>query len=270
MPDVIINGPEGRIEARYHHSRATDLGDGARAAPASAAWRDHAQQTRLCALSVLRAPRLFHSALQLSRRGTQPGQLRPRRRRIVRRRLGARLATDLQPQCWNLLGRRLFLRGLDRYAAVDATARDRELHRDRSACEHLRLYFSRPVPVIGSDPARRPGHGGADRTRCKSSSPSCRTNATSRSIFARSPAPTIISPTASTRSPATSTATSVTMFAAPTEFQLPPQDAVRADRKARSLNRQTGRAPAPCPRARGWSRASRPGRRSALRPGECT
>ncbi|MGA8549608.1 MAG: alpha/beta hydrolase, partial [Stellaceae bacterium] len=22
MPDVIINGPEGRIEARYHHSRS--------------------------------------------------------------------------------------------------------------------------------------------------------------------------------------------------------------------------------------------------------
>ena len=229
MPDVIINGPEGRIEARYHHSRATDLGDGARAAPASAAWRDDAQQTRLCALPVLRAPRLLHSALQLSRRGTQPGQLRPRRGRTVRRRLRARLAADLQPQCRNLLGRRLFVRGLDRHAAADAAARDRELYRDRAAREHLRLYFSRPVPVIGPDPARRPGHGGAGRTRCRSWSPSCRTNAISRSIFARSPAPTIISPTASTRSPAMSTAISATMFAAPTGLPLLPKAAACAD-----------------------------------------
>ncbi|AUW42735.1 hypothetical protein CUJ84_Chr002380 [Rhizobium leguminosarum] len=61
------------------------------------------------------------------------------------------------------MGRRLFLRLLDRYAAPDAPAGDRRLHVDRAAAEHLRLFLPGALPLFRPDHQRRGRQGGAGK-----------------------------------------------------------------------------------------------------------
>ena len=197
MPEVIINGPEGRIEGRYHHARAGTGADGAGAASAPAAWRDDEQQGRLHALSELRA-RGF-STLRFNFRGV--GRSQGSFDRGEGELADAAAALDwLQTynpnagSCWVAgysfgawIGMQLLMRRpeIEAFIAVAPPA------------NQLRFHLPRAVPLLGPDPAGRPGHAGAARIRCRSWCTSCRISATSRSISARSPAPTISSPTSS-------------------------------------------------------------------------
>ena len=94
MPELIINGPGGRIEARYHHEDDSDSPIALDPAPAPAVRRDHEQSSGLHALSHVRSARLFGAAVQFPRRRTQSGDLGQRPRRTCGRRVRARLAAD--------------------------------------------------------------------------------------------------------------------------------------------------------------------------------
>jgi hypothetical protein len=108
MPEVIINGPEGRIEGRYHHCKTPN-------APIALLLHPHPQHGGTMNNKVVYA--LYHA--------------------FVRRGLGARLAAELQRQYALVLDRRLLLRRLDRHAAAHAAARDRRLHRGGAAGKSL-------------------------------------------------------------------------------------------------------------------------------------
>ena len=75
MPDVIINGPEGRIEGRYHHARGGT-------APMALVLHPHPlhggtmnNKVVYTLYQTLCAPRVFDAALQFPRGRAQPGQL---------------------------------------------------------------------------------------------------------------------------------------------------------------------------------------------------
>ena len=85
MPELIINGPAGRIEARYHHDDGERQPHRAHPASPPAVRRDDEQSGRLHALSHVRGARLLGAALQLPRRRPQPGHLGRRPRRAVGR-----------------------------------------------------------------------------------------------------------------------------------------------------------------------------------------
>ena len=157
MPELIINGPAGRLEARYHHEAAHQQPD--RADPASApAVRRHDEQPGRLRLYYLFVERGF-SVLRFNFRGVGrsqgyfdngPGELSD-----------AASALDwlqLQnPDCALLLDRRRLVRHLDRHAAADAAARDRRLHLRGAAGQPLRLLVPGAVPVVGPDGQRRQG-----------------------------------------------------------------------------------------------------------------
>ena len=95
MPEVIMNGPEGRLEGRYQHGEGNT-------APIALMLHPHPQHGGTMNNKVIYA--LYHefvergfSVLRFNFRGVgpQPGQIRPRRGRTQRRGLGARLAADL-------------------------------------------------------------------------------------------------------------------------------------------------------------------------------
>ena len=188
MPDVIINGPEGRIEGRYHHVRVGPE-------PMALVLHPHPlhggtmNNKVVYTLYQCFVKRGFSTpADQFSRRGAQPRQLRSRRRRTVRRSRRRSIgAADLQPQRRVVLGRRVFVRRLDRHATPDAAPGDRGVHLGGAAGEPIRFHLSRAVPLVGAGVAGRQGHAGADRARCRSWYTSWRINATSRSISAKSP-----------------------------------------------------------------------------------
>ena len=75
MPEVIINGPEGRIEARYHHGRGPTSGMALVLHPHPQHGGTMNNKLVYAPLSDIRAPRLFDVALQFPRRRAQPGQL---------------------------------------------------------------------------------------------------------------------------------------------------------------------------------------------------
>jgi alpha/beta superfamily hydrolase len=127
MPEVIINGPEGRIEGRYHHCKTPN-------APIALLLHPHPQHGGTMNNKVVYA--LYHafvrrgfSALRFNFRGVGRSQGNFDR--------GARLAAELQRQYALVLDRRLLLRRLDRHAAAHAAARDRRLHRGGAAGKSL-------------------------------------------------------------------------------------------------------------------------------------
>src|SRR5262249_27226627 len=89
-------------------------------APASPVRGHDEPPDHLSALLRLRAPELLGAALQLPRRGAQPGLVRPWAWRIVGLGRRARLGAVDQSGGEELLDCWLLLRGLDRHAAPDA------------------------------------------------------------------------------------------------------------------------------------------------------
>ena len=107
MPEVILTGAAGRIEAQYSPGRA----DNAPIAlilhphPKTMGHMNNAVTVQL--YRVFMKARLRHPALQLPRRRQEPGRVRQRRRRAGRRGHRLRLAADLEPHGQPVLGRRL-------------------------------------------------------------------------------------------------------------------------------------------------------------------
>ena len=149
MPDVIINGPEGRLEGRYHH------GQGQRA-PMALLLHPHPQHGGTMNNKVvytlypcLRARRLFRPALQFPRRRQQPGRFDRGEGELSDAAAALDWLQTYNPNAESLLDRRLFLRRLDRHAAVDAAAGDRRLHRGGAAGQHCDFSFLPPCPASG-------------------------------------------------------------------------------------------------------------------------
>ena len=180
MPDVIFNGPEGRLEGR------TSMAD-RRRAPIALMLHPHPQHGGTMNNKVvytlvpdLRAARLLGAAVQFPRS-------RPRRQGSFDRGEGelsdAASALDwlqaYNPNAASLLDRGLLVRRLDRHAAPDAPAGDRRLHLGGAAGQHVRFRLPRPLPVLGPDPPRRPATRSCRRSRCRSSWPSSPHSATS-------------------------------------------------------------------------------------------
>ena len=139
MPELIINGPAGRIEARYHHETPSD-------SPIALILHPHPQfggtmnNQVVYALYYMFVERGF-SVLRFNFRGVGrsqgyfdngPGEL-----------ADAASALDwlqLQnPDFALLLDRRCLVRHVDRHAAADAAPRDRRLRVRRAAGQPLRL-----------------------------------------------------------------------------------------------------------------------------------
>ncbi len=137
MPEVIFTGPAGRLEGRYQPSKE-------KSAPIAIVLHPHPQfggtmnNKIVYDLFYMFQKRDF-TTLRFNFRGIgrSQGEFDHGTGEIVgcrrRARLGAVAASGFQ----ELLGRRLFVRLLDRHAASDAPARDRGLHLDRAAAQHL-------------------------------------------------------------------------------------------------------------------------------------
>ncbi len=104
MPELIINGPAGRIEARYHHEPADD-------SPIALILHPHPQfggtmnnQVVYSLYYTFVRARLFGAAVQFPRRRPQPGLLGRRPGRAVRtpppRSTGCRSSSPTPSSCW--------------------------------------------------------------------------------------------------------------------------------------------------------------------------
>ena len=187
MPDVIINGPEGRIEGRYHHARGGT-------APMALVLHPHplhggTMNNRVVYTIYQTFVRRGFSTLRFNFRGV--GRSQGSFDRGEGELADAAAALDwLQTynpnaaSCWVAgysfgawIGMQLLMR----------RPGDRGLHLGRAAGQLVRFQLPGALPVLGPDPARRAGQRGAARSRCRSWCTSCRISATSRSSSARSP-----------------------------------------------------------------------------------
>jgi alpha/beta superfamily hydrolase len=137
MPEVIFNGPAGRLEGRYQPGKEKN-------APIAIVLHPHPQfggtmnNQIVYQLFYMFQQRGF-TTLRFNFRsiGRSQGEFDHGAGELsdaaARSRLGAEPASGFQ----ELLGGRLLLRRLDRHAAPDAAARDRGLLLDRAAAQHL-------------------------------------------------------------------------------------------------------------------------------------
>ena len=268
MPDVIINGPEGRIEGRYHHARGPNCADGAGAAPASAARRDDEQQARLHALPVF--VRHGFSTLRFNFRGV--GRSQGSFDRGEGELSDAASALDWL-QTYNPNAGTCWVAGFSfgAWIGMQLLMRRPEIESFIAVAPPANVYdftLSRAVPVIGADPARRPGHAGAGRLGAEARHKLSH----QRDIkidFRKIPGADhyLRRSARHDRQPCRR------LYPRPSAPRRQARhDAARPWRQVAgsAVNPRTGRAPAPCRRARGWSRAAPPARRSALRAGGCT
>ena len=193
MPDVIINGPEGRIEGALPPRPRRHGADGAGAAPASAAWRDDEQQGRLRALPDASCAAGFRPCASISAASGAARAASTAARASLpmppRRSIGCRPTTRTPASCW-VAG---FSFGA--WIGMQLLMRRPEIESFISVAPPANMYdftFLAPCPSSGLILQGDQDIGGAGRIGAEAGAPSCRTSATSRSIFARSPAPTII------------------------------------------------------------------------------
>ena len=148
MPEVVINGPAGRLEARYTAAKEEN-------APIALLLHPHPQHGGTMNNKVVYT--LFHaflhcgfSALRFNFRGVGRSQGNSTAARASlpmppRRSTGCRATTQRQ----GVLDRRLLLRRLDRHAASDAPAGDRRFHLGGTASRHVRFQLPRALPASG-------------------------------------------------------------------------------------------------------------------------
>ena len=149
MPEVIFNGPEGRLEGRYQPGKEPN-------APIAIVLHPHPEfggtmnNQIVYNLFYMFAKRGF-SVLRFNSRGVgrSQGAIRSRHRRTVGCRLGPRLAAVAQPRKPRLLDRRLLVRRLDRHAAADAPAGGRRLHFGGPPENLYDFSFLAPCPSSG-------------------------------------------------------------------------------------------------------------------------
>ena len=161
MPEVMISGPEGRLQARYN--QAEDI-----RAPIALILHPHPQHGGTMNNKIVHA--LYHafrrqsfSVIRFNFRGVGrsqghydhgQGELSD----------AASVLDWLQIQnsgadrCW-IAG--FFLRRMDRHAAPHATAGDRRLRRRLAAGQQVRFHLPRAMPVVGADRPRRGRRPGA-------------------------------------------------------------------------------------------------------------
>ena len=137
MPEVIFPGPEGRLEGRYHPQPSRD-------APIAIVLHPHPQFGGTMNNKVVynlhyAFYNMGFTVLRFNFRGVgrSSGRIRPGRRRALRCRLSAGLPAIHEQQLQALLGRRLFLRGMDWHAASDAPSRDHRVHLGRAARKYV-------------------------------------------------------------------------------------------------------------------------------------
>ena len=118
MPEVTINGPEGRIEGRYLHAKTPN-------APIALFLHPHPLHGGTMNNKVVYS--LYHA---FSERGFSC-------LRFNFRGVGAGLVADQKPGRATMLDRRIFLRRLDRHAASHAAAGNSRLHFHRAAGKHV-------------------------------------------------------------------------------------------------------------------------------------
>ncbi len=137
MPEVIFNGPAGRLEGRYQPSKEKN-------APIALILHPHPQfggtmnnKIVYDLFYMFQQRGFYHAPLQFSRYRAQSGRVRPWCGRVIgcgkRARLGAGAPSRLQ----DLLGGRIFVRRMDWHAASDAPPGNRRLYFGRAATEHL-------------------------------------------------------------------------------------------------------------------------------------
>ena len=205
MPEVIINGPEGRIEARHHHARG----------PTSAmalVLHPHPQHggtmnNRLVYSLYQSFVRQGFSTLRFNFRGV--GRSQGSFDRGEGELSDAASALDWL-QTYNPNAGTCWVAGFSfgAWIGMQLLMRRPEIESFIAVAPPANIYdftFLAPCPSSGLIL-----QGDQDTVvpvdAVQKLVTSCRTSATSRSIFARSRAPTIISPTSWIRSPATSTA----------------------------------------------------------------
>ena len=157
MPEVIFNGPEGRLEGRYQPGKEPN-------APIAIVLHPHPEfggtmnNQIVYHLFYMFAQRGF-SVLRFNSRGVgrSQGMFDHGVGEALGRRLGARLAAVAQPRKPRLLDRRLLVRRLDRHAAADAPPGGRRLHLGGAAGKPLRFLVPRPLPVLRPHHPRRQG-----------------------------------------------------------------------------------------------------------------
>src|SRR6266446_3729921 len=246
MPDVIINGPEGRIEGRYHHARVP-------AAPMALVLHPHPQHGGTMNNKVVYTlyqcfVRRGFSTLRFNFRGV--GRSQGSFDRGEGELSDAASALDWL-QTYNPNAQFCWIAGFSfgAWIGMQLLMRRPEIESFIAVAPPANIYdftFLAPCPSSGLvlQAIRIPW---CRWSRYSGWSPSWRTSATSRLISVRSRAPIITSPTASIQSPATSMATSAST---PGSASLP------SPRSGPSANQRRGRAPTRCPRARGWWRAA--------------
>ena len=137
MPEVIFTGPAGRLEGRYHPAKQKN-------APIAMILHPHPQFHGTMNHQIVYqcyyafAHRGF-SVLRFNFRGVgrSQGSFDHGTGELSDAASALDWAQTINPGSARLLGRRLFVRRLDRHAAPDAPARGRRFHLDRAARQSL-------------------------------------------------------------------------------------------------------------------------------------
>lgn len=137
MPEIIFNGPAGRLEGRYQPSKQ-------KSAPIAIILHPHPQfggtmnNQIVYQLFYMFQKRGF-TTLRFNFRGIgrSQGEFDHGAGELSDAASALDWVQSLHPDLEELLGCRLFLRRLDRHAAPDAPSGNRRLHGRRPAAEHL-------------------------------------------------------------------------------------------------------------------------------------
>ena len=149
MPDIILPGPAGRIEARYQRQKAPG-------APMALVLHPHPQfGGTMNNPLVYDLFHMFHrlgcTTVRFNFRGVgrSQGTFDSGAGELSDAAADSRLDEHALSQSVFRLGVRHFLRRLDRHAASDAQARDHRLRLHRAARQHVRFRVPRALPGLG-------------------------------------------------------------------------------------------------------------------------
>ena len=197
MPEVIFNGPDGRLEGRYHHGADENP-------PVALVLHPHPQHGGSMNNKVVYAlyrtfTQMDFSVLRFNFRGV--GRSQGAYDEGTGELSDAASALDWL-QSYNPDARACWITGFSfgawiRSATLDEAAGNHRIRHGRAAGQHLRLLIPCPLPGVGPD---HPGYDGHARTRpsaWRNWLPNCRASVTWKSIINSLKVPTISSMTIS-------------------------------------------------------------------------